>query len=91
MAGDDPEVSTSGTLKDVILDEDILKTFNVPTLIINGGMDWKTTPAMAYRLYKMLPEGVGRLTFLENTGHWTWAEAPKSFAEVVSSFLLQND
>lgn len=91
MAGEDPEVSISGTLKDVIVNEETLKKFNVPTLIINGRMDWKTTPAMAYRLYKMLPEGVGQLTFLERTGHWTWAEEPKLFAEVVSSFLLQND
>ncbi|MBB6523832.1 alpha/beta fold hydrolase [Pseudoteredinibacter isoporae] len=87
IAGNDPEVEITGTLKDIVVNKETLKSFNVPTLILNGRIDWKTTPQMAYRFYKMLPEGVGRLEFLEKTGHWTWAEEPDKFAEIVIRFL----
>lgn len=87
MAGLDPEVEISGTLKSVVVNKEILKSFKVPTLILNGRIDWKTTPEMAYRFYKMLPEGVGQLEFLEKTGHWTWAEEPDKFADIVTRFL----
>lgn len=91
MVGEDPEVSISGTLKNVVVNKEILKTFNVPTLIINGRIDWKTTPAMAYRLYKMLPENVRELEILEKTGHWTWVEEPEKFSTLVTAFLLAKD
>ncbi|GHG01351.1 alpha/beta fold hydrolase [Thalassotalea marina] len=87
MAGLDPEVKISGTLKNVVIDETMFKNFNIPTLIINGRKDWKTTPEMAYRFYKMLPKGTATLKFLEHTGHWTWAEQPEEFAETLTQFL----
>ena len=91
MAGEDPEVNISGTLKNLEVNNEVLKTFDIPTLIINGRMDWKTTPAMAYRFYKMLPEGVGQLEFLEKTGHWTWMEEPRKFSAILIKFLKNND
>lgn len=90
MAGLDPEVKITGTLKDVIIKEEMFKDFTIPTLIINGRKDWKTTPAMAYRFYKMLPQGIGKLKFLEQTGHWTWVEQPEEFAETVTQFLINK-
>ncbi len=91
MAGEDPEVEISGTLKNVVVTKESLIKFNVPTLIVNGRIDWKTTPAMAYRFYKMLLEGVVQLEFLEQTGHWNWVEEPKKFSTLVTAFLLDND
>ncbi|MEP1445737.1 MAG: alpha/beta hydrolase [Paraglaciecola sp.] len=90
MAGLDPEVKITGTLQDVVVNKEMLKDFTIPTLILNGRKDWKTTPAMAYRFYKMLPEGTATLKFLEQTGHWTWAEQPKEFANTVSQFLINE-
>ena len=90
IAGKDPEVAITGTLKDIVVSEQVLKDFTVPTLVLNGRIDWKTTPEMAYRFYKMLPEGVGQFNILEKTGHWTWAEEPEKFAEIVSQFLLSK-
>ena len=88
IAGIDPEVAITGTLKEVVVTKQDLIHFTVPTLILNGRIDWKTTPAMAYRFYRMLPKGVGQLVFLEHTGHWTWAEEPERFAQLVTDFLI---
>lgn len=90
IAGRDPEFEISGTLNDVVV-EDALKDFTVPTLIVNGRFDWKTTPQMAWRFFKMLPEGVGRLEFLEQTGHWTWAEEPERFEAILTDFLTEAE
>jgi proline iminopeptidase len=87
IAGDDAEVEIGGTLKGLNVNADMFKSFTVPTLILNGRIDWKTTPEMAYRFYKMLPDGVGELVFLEKTGHWTWAEEPEKFVNIVSTFM----
>lgn len=91
IAGRDPEVEIGGTLRGINVSAESLKNFNVPTLVLNGRFDWKTTPAMAYRFYQMLPEGTGRLEFLENTGHWTWAEEPERFEAIVSEFMGHNN
>lgn len=91
IAGKDAEVEIGGTLKGLNIDAAMFASFSVPTLIVNGRMDWKTTPEMAYRFYKMLPEGVGQLEFLEQTGHWTWAEQPEKFAEIVTAFMRKSN
>ncbi len=90
MAGLDPEVKITGTLKDVVIKKEMFNDFTIPTLIINGRKDWKTTPAMAYRFYQMLPDGVATLKFLEQTGHWTWAEQPEEFTNIVTQFLTND-
>ena len=90
IAGDDPEVTIGGTLKGIDINADMFKGYDIPTLVINGRIDWKTTPEMAYRFYKMLPKGVGQLEFLEKTGHWTWAEEPEKFAEIVTAFMVKQ-
>lgn len=90
MAGLDPEVKITGTLQNVKVNKAMFKNFNIPTLIINGRKDWKTTPEMAYRFYKMLPKGTTTLKFLEHTGHWTWAEQPEVFADTLTAFLSDN-
>ena len=87
MAGIDPEVRITGTLKNIVVNKAMFDNFDIPTLVLNGRKDWKTTPAMAYRFYKMLPDGIGTLRFLEKTGHWTWAEQPNEFAHIVKHFL----
>lgn len=89
IAGTDAEVKIGGTLKGMEINAGMFKSYAVPTLVINGRIDWKTTPEMAYRFYKMLPEGVAQLVFLEQTGHWTWAEEPERFAQVVSGFMAK--
>lgn len=89
IAGTDAEVKIGGTLKGMDINADMFKSYAVPTLVLNGRIDWKTTPEMAYRFYKMLPEGVAQLVFLEQTGHWTWAEEPEKFAQVVSGFMAK--
>lgn len=91
IAGLNAEVEIGGTLKGLDITSEQFKSFSVPTLILNGRMDWKTTPEMAYRFYKMLPKGVGQLVFLEETGHWTWAEEPEKFAQLVAEFVTQNN
>ncbi|GEA09416.1 proline iminopeptidase [Alteromonas sp. KUL42] len=90
MAGADPEVKISGTLKNVVINETMFKDYAIPTLILNGRKDWKTTPEMAYRFFKMLPEGTATIQFLEETGHWTWAEQPDEFANTVIQFMKNN-
>lgn len=89
IAGNDAEVEIGGTLKGINVNTEQFKSFSIPTLILNGRIDWKTTPEMAYRFYKMLPQGVGQLVFLEQTGHWTWAEEPEKFAEIVTKFMTK--
>ena len=90
IAGEDAEVEITGTLSTVSMSALQLEGFSVPTLILNGRMDWKTTPEMAYRFYKMLPKGIGQLAFLERTGHWTWAEEPELFEELITEFIAQK-
>lgn len=90
MAGLDPEVKITGTLQKVVIKKAMFKDFTIPTLILNGRKDWKTTPEMAYRFYKMLPENIATLRFLEKTGHWTWAEQPEEFANLVTQFLTND-
>lgn len=90
IAGMNAELVIGGTLKGIDITPEMFKDFTIPTLVINGRMDWKTTPEMAYRFYKMLPAGVAQLAFLEQTGHWTWAEEPDKFANIVSTFMSKR-
>ena len=90
VAGNDPEVQISGTLKGINVTPSLLKHYSIPTLILNGRFDWKTTPEMAYRFYKMLPEGTAKLVFLEKTGHWPWAEEPQLFEQTLKRFLAHH-
>ncbi len=87
IAGRNAEVSIEGTLKGINVTSKMFESFKVPTLVLNGRYDWKTTPEMAYRFYKMLPEGVGELEFLEKTGHWPWVEEPEEFSKIVTEFM----
>ena len=64
-----------------------VRTIRVPTLILNGTVDWICPYPVAQRLHAAIPGSELRL--YANKGHLLWLEAPSRFFEDVRSFLAQ--
>jgi pimeloyl-ACP methyl ester carboxylesterase len=64
---------------------DMLATVSVPTLLLNGEADGRSTPAVARALTAGIP--TSRLVMLPGLGHESFVESPDVFNAQVRMFL----
>lgn len=67
---------------------DVLPTVQVPTQLVWGALDVRSPLAVAHELEHRIPGA--RLTVIPDCGHMSNLEAPRSFNEVVRTFLRTN-
>jgi pimeloyl-ACP methyl ester carboxylesterase len=85
FVGDDPEWEVTGSIAGFDpLPE--LGRLEVPALVVTGGRDGLTTPAIARRTQRALGPGA-RLAVLDGSAHRPWAEEPDAYFALVSAFL----
>jgi 3-oxoadipate enol-lactonase len=65
--------------------QDMARTIHVPTLILCGGRDKLTTPALSQRLSELIPGS--RLLILERAGHMLPLEAPEWVNREILGFV----
>jgi proline iminopeptidase len=65
---------------------DQLHRIRVPTLILAGRHDFKTSPAQENALHQAIPGS--RLVMFEESGHFPWFEEPDAFFNAIREFVL---
>ena len=64
-----------------------LAAVDAPTLVIVGELDPVTPIGAAEEVVAALPDGIGQLRVLEDSGHFSWKDVPEPFFGVVSDFV----
>ena len=65
-----------------------LRSLQVPTLLVAGGVDKTGDPAGMKRLQALLPRS--EFAVVEGSGHYPWAEKPDEFNRHLSGFLQRH-
>jgi pimeloyl-ACP methyl ester carboxylesterase len=68
---------------------DQLDRIHVPTLILAGRHDFKTSVAQEMAIHRGIPGS--RLVVFEESGHFPWFEEPLSFFRAIKEFVQEGD
>lgn len=70
------------------VDESVIQSVTVPTLLVGGKNDPVVTPAQIFRFLELIDNA--RCYMLPACGHWVMIEHPDEFIRITTSFLLQE-
>jgi 2-hydroxy-6-oxo-6-(2'-aminophenyl)hexa-2,4-dienoate hydrolase len=69
------------------IDEELIRTTRVPTLVVGGKCDPIVTPRQIFRFLELIDDSRGYL--IPYCGHWVMMERPEEFADLCTQFILR--
>ena len=69
----------------LLINDDVLASLSVPTLVLHGAADTVVAPAAATRFKTQAP--MARISMIEAAGHWRLRDAPDQFDQELRKFI----